>query len=110
MLDTDDITKRWIQTGSAFPDPALFQFRKGICYGDHFLVTNLQYREKFRRISGKFSAFSGRLRSYQESFYDGLRHFSGHLRCFRESLRRFIAFFLVILGVFGKVLVFLPVI
>ena len=57
MLDTGDITKRWIETGSAFPDPALFQFRKGICYRDHFPVANLQYRETFRRISGKFSTF-----------------------------------------------------
>ena len=85
MLDTDDITKRWIEAGSAFPDPALFQFRKGVCYRDHFPVANLQYREPFRQVTfdiGKYIGF-----------------FSGHLRRYRESLW----LFLTILGVFGKV-------
>jgi len=60
VLDTDDITKRWIETGSAFPDPALFQFRKGVCYRDHFPVANLQYRETFRQVTfdiGKYIGF-----------------------------------------------------
>ena len=51
VLDTDDITKRWIETGSVFPNPTLFQFRKGICYGDHFPVANLQYQETFRQVT-----------------------------------------------------------
>ena len=84
MLDTGDIIKRWRETGSAFPDPALFQFRKGICYRDHFPVANLQYRETFRRISGKFSAFYG------------------HLRRYRKSLGLFMTFFLSFEALSGK--------
>ena len=46
VLDTDDITKRSIETGSAFPDPALFQFR--------FTGRLRRYRESFRRFTAFF--------------------------------------------------------